>query len=213
MPKKLKLDMNPGESKLQYYRRLAKAADERMVRLEKLATQQGFSSVTRYAYKKAVYDINVYRQNDEGIPRWNTKPPAENQLLNEKIQGMIRFLQAPTSTKKGIVDTYKKRAETINKNYGTNLSWQEVADYFQKGIADKLTQEFGSKTALVAIGRIQRAKRNIIKGVKDNKSVKMEGPVTDAALAILRKKKYAPGEILALSSAEKKKIRENLKKS
>lgn len=210
MAKKLNLDMNPGESKLQYYRRLAKAADQRMVRLEQLSTQKGFSGVTKYAYRKAVYDINIYRQDDDALPRWNTKPPTVNQLLNEKIQSMIRFLQSPTSTKKGIVDTYKRRADTINKNYGTKMTWQEVADYFQKGIADKLTQEFGSKTALVAIGRIQRAKRNLIKGVKDNKSVKMEGPVTDAALAILRKKKYAPGDVLALSAKEKKRIRESL---
>lgn len=210
MAKKLNLDMNPGESKLQYYRRLAKAADQRMVRLEQLSTQKGFSGVTKYAYRKAVYDINIYRQDDDALPRWNTKPPEVNQLLNEKIQSMIRFLQSPTSTKKGIVDTYKRRADTINKNYGTNMTWQELADYFQKGIADKLTQEFGSKTALVAIGRIQRAKRDLIKGVKDNKSVKMEGPVTDAALAILRKKKYAPGDILALSEKEKKKIRGSL---
>lgn len=210
MAKKLNLDMNPGESKLQYYRRLAKAADQRMVRLEQLSTQKGFSGVTKYAYRKAVYDINIYRQDDDELPRWNTKPPEVNQLLNEKIQSMIRFLQSPTSTKKGIIDTYKRRADTINKNYGTNMTWQEVADYFQKGIADKLTQEFGSKTALVAIGRIQRAKRNLIRGVKENKSVKMEGPVTDAALAILRKKKYAPGDVLALSAKEKKKIRESL---
>ena len=40
MAKPYNLDYKPGETDLQYYKRLAKVADQRLVRLEELAGQR-----------------------------------------------------------------------------------------------------------------------------------------------------------------------------
>ena len=39
------------------YRKLAKRADQRLVRLERYAQQPKYSNVTQFAYKKAMRDI------------------------------------------------------------------------------------------------------------------------------------------------------------
>ena len=205
------LDMRPGESKDAYYRRLAKVADQRMDRLEKLAKEGGqYANVLKYSYAKAVHNIDIYHRGRGKKPRWNTKPPEEQQLLNEKIMAMQDFIRSTSSTKGGIKSTYQKRADTINEKFGTNMTWQEVADYFSKGIADKLSKDYGSQTALYAIGVIQKRSSDIIKDIKKNTSLKYDGPVTDAALEILRKTKYAPKSIIGMDKETKKKLKKEL---
>ena len=61
------VDYKPGESDLQYYKRLAKVADQRLVRLEELAGLRegkpgvpGYEAVTQYAYAKAMRDLELY---------------------------------------------------------------------------------------------------------------------------------------------------------
>ena len=92
-----------------------------------------------------------------------------------------------------------------------NFTWKELADYFDKGLADKMMKDgYGSKTALYAIGTIRRTQEAIVKGIEQNTNVTMEGPVTDAALAILRKRSAIPGT--AITNEQKKEIRKRLKK-
>lgn len=204
---KYDIEQRSGESDMQYYRRLAKVADQRLVRLEELSTKTYFQNVLNYSYATAINDIEIFGEGE----RFNTKPPSDRRLFNEKIMAMRRFLSAPTSTKAGIIETYQKRADTINKNYGTNFTWQEIADYYNKGIADKLSKDYGSRTALYAIGKIQQRKKELLAGIKENKSIKYDGPVTDAALDIIRKTKWAPDSVLGIDKETKKKIRKELK--
>ena len=204
---KYDIEQRSGESDMQYYRRLAKVSDQRLVRLEELSTKTYFKNVLKYSYATAINDIEIF---GEGT-RFNTKPPSDRRLFNEKIMAMRRFLSAPTSTKAGIIETYQKRADTINKNYGTNFTWQEITDYYNKGIADKLSKEYGSRTALYAIGKILQRKKELLAGIKENKSIKYDGPVTDAALDIIRKTKWAPDSVLGIDKETKKKIRKELK--
>lgn len=200
------IEQKPGETDAEYYKRLAKTADQRLVRLEKLSGEKGFENVNKYAYASAMQDLEMFGDSK----RFNTKSPTDRRMFNEKIMAMRRFLNAPTSTKKGIIEVYEKRAETINKNYGTNFTWQELADYFAKGTSDKLAKDYGSQTALYAIGTIQKRGSEIIKGIKNNKSIKYNGPVTDAALEILRKTKYAPESVLGMSKETKNKLKKEL---
>ena len=46
------------------------------------------------------------------------------------------------------------KAETINKKYGTSFTWEQLADYFETGLADKASDQFGSKTVLKAIAKL-----------------------------------------------------------
>ncbi len=201
------VEQKEGETELQYYRRLAKVADQRMVRLEKLATQPGFKGVQKFAYREAADMLDFF-----GSKRFNVKPPEDRRLFQEKIMTMRRFLTSPTSTKSGIIETYQKRAETLNERYGTNFTWKDLGEYFDKGLADKMAaSHYESKTALYAIGKIQSTLDKIRQGVETNTNVKSgDGPVSDAALAMLRKRSPIPGT--ALTQEEKEAIRRAIRK-
>lgn len=145
-------DQKPGESLEHYATRLAKQADQRMVRLEKLTKDKLFKSADKYAYARAAKDIKSWGGTAEGKqPRWNRAMPSKAESLRAKIADMKNFLMSPTSTKKGIVDVYQKRADTLNKKLGTDFTWEELANYFESGIADKADKNYGgSSTALIA---------------------------------------------------------------
>ena len=88
--------------------------------------------------------------------------------LKAKIKDIERFLRKPTSTMTGTVKIYKKRTETINSKYGTQFTWQQLADYFESGIPDKANGQYGSKTVLIAIGEIQKNKKEVIDALAKN---------------------------------------------
>lgn len=157
----------PGETLEHYYRRLAKTADQRLVRLERYGDEEFYKTARQWAYARAVQDIKKWRQPGEGMDsfRFNTKPPKDPEDLLAKINDIKTFLTAPTSTKQGITDVYKRRADTINKKYDTNFKWQELAKFYTSGLAELWEAKFGSKTALKTIGVLQHNKDKILRGI------------------------------------------------
>lgn len=145
-------DMRPGESLEQYYRRLAKVADQRLVRLEKLADVPNYEGAYKWSYNRAMKDISRWGQGS----RFNTKPPENTNQLKAKINDIRAFLESPTSTKQGITQVYKKRADTLNKTYGTNFTWEDMAKYYGQSKNASLDAKYGSKTVAMAIGIIQK---------------------------------------------------------
>ena len=148
----------PGETPMQHYRRLAKVADQRLVRLEQLASdpnQPEYKNVLKWSYKKAQKDINYYSGKDNYIARtgtelelgrekgwspgrFNTAPPKTStgkvdlRQLEAKIRDMQEFLEKPTSKKELISKTYKDRVNTLNQNFpGNNFKWEDLADFFE----------------------------------------------------------------------------------
>lgn len=150
-------DIKPGETDLQYYRRLAKTADQRLVRLEALKHDEHFKGAEKWAYARAMRDIEAYG----GGKRFNTKPPESRSLFNEKIADMLRFLKSPTSTKKGITEVYQKRADTLNEKYDMVIKWQDLANLSESGALDKMLGDFGSDTAFKSIGKITKNREQI----------------------------------------------------
>ena len=80
------------------------------------------------------------------------------------------FLNAPTSSKKSIEKIYDKRIATFASTevnakgkggYGVNFTWETMAKYYETCIAQKWNAIFGSKTALMVIGELQKNKRQI----------------------------------------------------
>jgi len=197
----------PGETDMQYYRRLAKASDQRLKRLEQLSEQPDFKRVKKYAYSVAMNDIQSF---NKGATRFNIKPPEDERLFKEKLAAMRHFLELPTSTKAGIIETYQKRVETFNKTYGTDFTWQDLADYFNKGYADKVAKQVGgSKTALYAIGIIRYAENNTIEAINDNTSINVDDVNVDAAVKLLSTSLKIPGTDYDMK--KRKKAREQLK--
>lgn len=166
-------DIRPGETDLHYYRRLAKVADQRLVRLEALKHDKYFRGIDKYAYARAMRDIEKWG----GKKRFNTKPPAARSLFNEKISDILRFLQSPTSTKEGTIEVYKKRAESLNETFkkdGLNLGWRDMADMLKSGGFEKLKADRGSDTAFKSIGVVARNADQIKAVIEEAKAKRSE---------------------------------------
>lgn len=175
--KQTNTDQRPGESLEQWYKRLAKAADQRMVRLERYKDDQYFKVAQKWAYARAKKDIQKWNKGQ--IPdkyRFNVDMPKTFEGLVSKISDIQSFLESPTSTKAGIIDVYKKRADTVNKKYGTKFTWKQLAKYYESGQAELWDSKFGSKTALRTIGQIQKNKKKIKEDIEnaDKKDIRVD---------------------------------------
>ena len=149
-------EQRPGESIEGYYKRIAKVADQRLVRLEQLSAQAGYGNAKQWAYARAMRDIESW--SVEGARRFNTKAPSDLSALKAKINDIKSFLGSESSTKSGITSVYQKRANTINERYGTNFQIDDLAKLFSDGLMKKLERSNyeGSPQILRAIGYIYR---------------------------------------------------------
>lgn len=187
------------------YRKLAKRADQRLVRLERYSQQEKYANVTQYAYAKAMRDIRSWSGKD--ATRFNTKPPKNLNSLMAKINDIKGFLQSASSTIKPTADnavynekgqivgggidlTYQKRADTLNQRYGTGVTWENVGSIFESTLYRKLAKKYESKTAVRIIGKLQGDDKKIQKALADKKSynvrIKGEAPLEEAVNKTLR---------------------------
>ncbi len=137
------------ENLVKIYRTLAKAADQRLVRLERYAETDNFKTATKWAYARAQKDIKAWAGPD--AKRFNTAPPKGISSLRSKIEDIKTFLKAPSSTKKGIVEIYKKKADTFNKNHGTKFTWEQLGKFFESKTADALKDDFDDSETMAAV--------------------------------------------------------------
>lgn len=89
-----------------------------------------------------------------GSKRFYTKAPENLNQLKAKINDIQAFLGSVTSTKTGIVEVYKQRADTFNKKYGMNWSWQDMAKFFDQ-FGSSLYDEYGSDVINQVIAVVQ----------------------------------------------------------
>lgn len=176
-------EQKPFETAEAYYKRLAKVADQRLVRLEKLSTEKGFKSVKDWAYATAQKDIRKYTPDGT---RFNVKVNVKD--IPDRITDIKRFLEKPSSNKRDIVKFYKKRAASLNKSQSTNFTWEQLADFFENKKNEKNIKVYGSGDTLrvqnsinqgnVVIGdsvegetqkqRRERQKRELAQALKEN---------------------------------------------
>lgn len=196
------IEQKPGESLEKYYRRLAKAADQRLVRLERYSGEEWFKTAQQWAYSRAVKDIKKWLKPGQSYPdkfRFNTAPPKDTEDLLAKINDIKTFISAPTSTKKGITEVYKKRADTVNKKFGTKFTWQQLAKYYSSGQAEIWDAKFGSKTALRTIAALQKNKKKIIADIQaaDAKDLRVDNSMIEKTVsAALKDNNLAIEDIL-----------------
>lgn len=147
------------------YMQKAHKADAKLRNLEALSHQSYYKGVLGYAYARAQKDIakwngEEYTTNSK-YGRFERKPPETLAQLYAKTSDIERFMDSTTSTKTGITKMYKKRADTMNKKFsnelgGKSLTWQEVADYFEKEYNAKLDSKVGSGSQFIALGIMKR---------------------------------------------------------
>lgn len=170
-----------ADALMKEYRQLAKVADQRMVRLEQYSSRPEYKGILKFAYARAQHDLKAYvteKRIASGKPlRFNTAPPKtktgeiNRKALQAKVNTIKRFLTSQSSTidkpknqianETGIKATYQKRVDTINKENKTKFTWQELAAFFDSGLADKL-QKFGSDVRLKVIAVVQANRQTVI---------------------------------------------------
>lgn len=144
------------------YRILAARADKRLQRLEKYSKRQGMGELLNVAYKRAMLDIESW--SGEGHKRFGTKPPASEFALRAKINDILTFLRADTSTLKPGLDTrgaaiavYEQQAKKFNQRYGGDFTWVELANYYGSKMAQRIQASLqASKTIARALGEFKK---------------------------------------------------------
>ena len=152
-----------------FYKTAAKAADQRLVELERLSKKEGYKEVKEWAYREAMRDIKA--EWGENAKRFNRKLPDNLNSIYKDINRVLNFLDAPTSSKKGIDEIYNKRADTINEKYGTDITWSNMGDLFSSILWKKIGKKHGSGTVLKAIGHIQANEKKIKRALKEHKPI------------------------------------------
>ena len=153
MARQYNYQQKPGESLEAYYHRIAKVADQRLLRLENLEKQEGYGNATQWAYKRAMSDIATW--SGEDASRFNTKAPTNVNQLKAKINDIKTFLGSESSTKSGIQNVYNKRVNTLNEKYGTHFQADDLQKVFGSSVWKKLdAKNFSSDQIYKAIGYI-----------------------------------------------------------
>lgn len=167
-------------------RKLAKRANQRLVRIEQYSKREGLSNIKKYAYKKAVYYIRKtfkptksgkprYKENvklDKGLTRNGQKLSEEEiyrenvRIQKQRIKAMEEFLKSDTSTlgktkdTQGIKNIYDKRTNTINEKflqeYGLELTDQDLKRFFESKKQAKLESLVGSSKMFVVAAVIKK---------------------------------------------------------
>lgn len=156
------------------YKTLAKTADQRLVRLEAYSHDKNMGNALQWAYARAERDIKQW--SGEKATRFNTAAPESMQQLLAKIEDIKTFLSSESSTKKGIIEILKGRAETFNEKYGTNYKWDELGDFFESEFYEDLDKSYGSDTIQEAVAQIQKNKKKILKALEKSKEVNIRVP-------------------------------------
>lgn len=152
-------------------RKLAKRANQRLVRIERYSQREGMGGITEFAYKKAqqyikgslgvgpsgkgrfkehqkLYDVDT----GSGALSGQALYKANVQILRHRIKAMQEFLGSESSvlgtSKYGITRIYDKRTQTINdkflSKYGLELSENDLKRFFESKKQAKLAEIVGS---------------------------------------------------------------------
>lgn len=142
---------NLSRKDLEYvYRTLAKRADERLVRLEKMTTD----AATEGAYLVAARAIEHYT-GPTNKPRFNRGKPKEDALLRMKIRDIADFLKLPTSFTHVVSGVESHRTKKMNEKYGVNLTNSQWAQVWESGLGDALIKDYGSETAFKMLAKVK----------------------------------------------------------
>lgn len=157
-----KAGIKEGETLEHAYTRLAKQADQRLVRLEQLADAQPdkYQGALKFAYGSAAADLKNIK-GSIGKPRFNRAMPTDKKTLQARVNDMISFINSPSSTKGGIDKIYQKRVDTINERYGTIFTWEEWARFIETK-KDDFNKNWNSKLILTQIGIMQQNPETVI---------------------------------------------------
>ena len=184
------------------YRKLAKRADQRLVRLERLSQEKDFKQARQWAYRRATIDAMEWGASPSK-PRFNIAPPQHMTQLRAKIQDIKNFLDKPTSTKAGIIQVYQNKADSLNekyKDYGLNLNWSDVGTFFESTLYKKLSKKYSSGTVIKAVATMKKNEGRLLKDFQQQKASHIKTEDNDIVIndAIKRMTSYYKNDVKKL---------------
>lgn len=164
-------------------RKLAKRANQRLVRIERYSERPGYSNIKKFAYAKAEEYIRDLSGKKTGKARFIEKIKLDTSIKGDadevyrknvykhrmNIRAMEEFLRSESSTigksrsgpkTKGIKAIYDKRAETITNNflaqYGYSMSADDLKRFFDSKKQAKLESLVGSNQMFIVATVIKK---------------------------------------------------------
>ena len=132
------------EKELAEYHKIAKAADQKMRRLEAEYKRTSDDELLRYAYSRAQRDIKSIGGNKRFDITLKQRKETETQAFERDIDFLWRirqatkdakrFIEAPTSSVSGFTEMYKERAEKFNEAMGTDFTVKEFRAIMETGL-------------------------------------------------------------------------------
>lgn len=147
---------------VQMYNSLAHTADQRLVRLERLAMREGYGDVLGMSYGRAMRDIQAQRPNGRRFRTGDVKGWDVNEL-HGRINDVQRFLNSKTSTKRDVDKLHNDRLKKFNKTMGTNLNLEQFVKYMNSAEKERVASLYGSAQLGKAVHYakdVQRVKAN-----------------------------------------------------
>lgn len=194
-------DIRPGESEEAYYKALAQTANKRLDRLVKASQKDAYRGILNYAYANAIYDIRAMTGNPDQkhftVRLEKRKDGGVNRAdVHAKINAVKRFLESPTSMPSATLKIYKKRTETLNRNMGTNFTWQEAARMFESKEWEKLKGVMGSETFTKYVAKKkQRMKKKEAQDALDH-NMKMPDEAVQDIDSLVEAEGIAPDKLI-----------------
>lgn len=155
------------------YKRLAKAADRRLRNLEVASKKEEFKPITKYAYARAMKDIE--HRFGEGEVRFDKRLPASysKAQIQAAIADVQTFMKSPSATITGVKKIYGERAKVLSEKMGRKYSWSEVAVLFENNTFDRLVAKMSSDQVFKQIASRLKEKSKLSKEIDEsNKKIK-----------------------------------------
>lgn len=154
------------------YRKMMQTVNKRITRLHSEAKKVGYEEITNYAYKGFSRELQGM-----GMGKYMSKSmPADRKEFRKRMSAMNRFISAPTSSVGGVKKMYEKRAKTMSKKLGLDLTWKDLAKVFETGLWDTLDEAgYGSKSIFRVVAEIHEEKDTLKKKLKAGDSIQFKG--------------------------------------
>lgn len=173
--------MKSGESWSAYVKRIAKVADQRLVRLEDLSRTKTYKGVLEFAYKRAKSDIDSWTEGglSKGqLPRFNRGiSQMDDRQLKDYAMDIHRFLNSKTGTVGGINKYYTENAARLSDMMGLKepMTWRDLAELNVNGVLSEAnrSETYGSDTVFKTIGKVKKKIDKIKASIKKNKKITM----------------------------------------
>lgn len=134
---------------------MLKEANMKLTNLEIAARDPEFSEILGFAYRNAMKEIKAMR--GEEYRRFNI--PKNIHQLERTERALQQFLNAPTSSKKNVLELYEKNKDYLNEKFGSRFSWQKMGKFLRAAEFEDMKDTFTSSVAMIAMKQIYKHRR------------------------------------------------------